>query len=517
MSPFIPDELVPNGSPGLTTTATLPFEWSYHLEPTLAQNSNPTTREPALHGNTRSLRKALSEAWLKSPKRRSPVHPLAEDGALATAPPPTSLLNYLPTAAFLKDAASLKYVFCNPAAERLLRRSSQELIGQDDRHLFDPETAAALALQDRAALARVSVPVDLERCIQHPKHGPTCFKWQVVALPDAEGKVRYLLGTIENHTPLHQAQAATIELERQLWEKNSQLERENLNARKLLENLQLAQTHLVYSEKMAGLGQLIAGVAHEINNPLNCICGNLNYAQAYTKDLLTLIETYQASYPQPTAAVVDCTEEIDLEFLQQDLREMLESMSHAADRLRQLVTSLRNFSRLDEPDVKPVDLHEGLDSTLLILHNRLKDNGDRPAIQVHKTYGSLPLVMCYGSALNQVFMNLLANAIDALDDWCNNGAPVGFRPEITLATRILADGQRDSQVEITISDNGPGIPKAVRDHIFEPLFTTKPLGKGSGLGLAISRSIIVEKHGGSLTCSSMPGQGSQFTLRLWLV
>ncbi|AFY83858.1 histidine kinase with GAF domain [Oscillatoria acuminata PCC 6304] len=303
-----------------------------------------------------------------------------------------------------------------------------------------------------------------------------------------------------------------------------------------LENLQQAQSQLVQSEKMASLGQLVAGVAHEINNPVNFIYGNLTHVTDYVRDLLGLVEQYQEYYPTPHEAIQEFSQEIESDFLKEDLPKILSSMKVGVERIRGIVLSLRNFSRLDESEKKRVNLHEGIDSTLLILQHRLKSKGDRASIHLIKEYAELPLVDCYAAQMNQVFMNILSNAIDALEMRDRDRTPEQIRADpswIKISSEWVEDdvasaspGDRCSTGEktpglmkgnvvvIRICDNGPGIPDEVRSRIFDPFFTTKPIGSGTGLGLSISYQIVVEKHGGSLTCLSQPGQGTEFRIEL---
>ena len=274
-----------------------------------------------------------------------------------------------------------------------------------------------------------------------------------------------------------------------------------------LYKLQQTQAQLVQQEKMSSLGQLVAGVAHEINNPVNFINGNLIHANDYIQDLLNLLQLYQKHYPNPVLEIQQEIQEIDLEFLADDLPKLLSSMGMGAERIRQIVLSLRNFSRHDESEKKPVDIHEGIDNTLLILHTRLKANGHNPGIEVVKEYGKLPLVDCYAGQLNQVFMNIIGNAIDALDD---KSAP----RIIKISTELISASEKSNSVLIRISDNGSGINEDAKMRLFDPFFTTKPVGKGTGLGLSISYQIIVEKHHGTLKCISEIGKGSEFVIQI---
>ncbi|MBD2123067.1 ATP-binding protein [Trichocoleus sp. FACHB-262] len=277
-----------------------------------------------------------------------------------------------------------------------------------------------------------------------------------------------------------------------------------------LRELQQTQAQVVQSEKMSSLGQLVAGIAHEINNPVNFIYGNLNYAGEYIQDLTGVLKLYQRQFPHPTPEIAEEIEAIDLDFLLADLPKLLASMKVGADRIQKIVLSLRNFSRMDEAEMKAVDIHEGIDSTLMILQNRLKAKSDRPEIAVVKDYGNLPLVECYAGQLNQVFMNLLSNAIDALEDSQTPASEPPQTPTIAIHTRQLGS----QSVEIRIADNGPGIAKADQRRLFDPFFTTKPIGKGTGLGLSISYQIVTDKHGGVLHCNSAPGKGTEFLIEI---
>lgn len=280
-----------------------------------------------------------------------------------------------------------------------------------------------------------------------------------------------------------------------------------------LRDLQKTQTQLIQTEKMSSLGQLVAGVAHEINNPVNFIYGNLTHVSEYAEDLIKLLELYQQHCPNPTPEIRDRAEDVDLGFIAQDLPKILSSMNMGVDRIRQLVLSLRNFSRLDEAAMKPVNIHEGIDSTLLILQHRLKANSNLHSIEIVKNYGNLPLVECYAGQLNQVFMNVLSNAIDALEHH-SQCVSEPHASRITISTAVSEFGDYIPSVVIRIADNGPGMLETVSARVFDPFFTTKPVGKGTGLGLSISYQIVVDRHGGIFKCTSHLGQGTEFWIEI---
>ncbi|MFW9260980.1 ATP-binding protein [Nostoc sp. CALU 546] len=286
---------------------------------------------------------------------------------------------------------------------------------------------------------------------------------------------------------------------------------EQLN--QVLHNLKETQAQLIQTEKMSSLGQLVAGVAHEINNPVNFIYGNLTHVNEYTLGLLELVELYQKSNVNPTSEVQAHIEAIDLDFMTEDLPKILTSMKMGANRIREIVLSLRNFSRLDEADMKPVNIHEGIDSTLLILQNRLKQTSGNAGIEIIKEYGDIPLVECYAGQLNQVFMNLISNAIDALDSYNSKRTieDIEAKPSQIVIHTQLRDLDR---ITVQIADNGPGMTEVVKQRLFDPFFTTKAAGKGTGLGLAISAQIITEKHNGAIWCISEPGQGAEFWVEI---
>lgn len=295
-------------------------------------------------------------------------------------------------------------------------------------------------------------------------------------------------------------------LEQQVMERTAQLT-------ETLEQLKQSQLQLVQSEKMSTLGNLIAGIAHEINNPIGFISGNLQHAQGYVQDLLRLINFYQKYYPEPIAEIQAEIDEIDLDYLREDLPKLLESMDIGSERILDISKSLRTLSRSDRDFQQPFDVHEGIDSTLLILKHRLKATDRRPAIEVKRIYADLPPIHCFPGQLNQVFMNLLANAIDALDEVNQRS-----QDEIKINPNriVIETAQHGDSIYIKISDNGIGIKQEVQQRIFDYLFSTKPAGQGTGLGLAIAHQIIVEQHKGQLKCTSTPGKGTEFTIELFL-
>ncbi|ALF55768.1 histidine kinase [Nostoc piscinale CENA21] len=308
---------------------------------------------------------------------------------------------------------------------------------------------------------------------------------------NADGKVKQVLGV---STDITERKQAVLQLQQQAQ-----------NLKNTLLELQRTQSQLIQSEKMSSLGNMVAGVAHEINNPVNFIHANLIPASEYTQDLLRLVELYQQHFPEPPAEIQAEISHIDLEFLKTDLVKLLQSMQVGTQRIREIVLSLRNFSRLDEAEFKQVNIHEGIESTLMILHNRLKCKPNHPEIIVTKEYSKLPLIECYPGQLNQVFMNILSNAIDALDE-----AFVGEQGQILIRTEVV----NSNRIAIRISDNGLGITQPVLAKLFDPFFTTKDVGKGTGLGLSISYQIVVDRHGGKLYCNSVPKQGAEFVIEI---
>lgn len=343
--------------------------------------------------------------------------------------------------------------------------------------------------QCEEVLARIQIQLKLRKLDKVLKEQNLLLKQEILQRQAAENLLKKL----------------NQELEKRVYNRTIELS-------KTLQKLEQTQVQLVHNEKMSSLGRLVAGIAHEINNPINFIYANLHYAMEHSQNLFTLLELCQKNMTSLPGEIQHYFKEVDFEYLQEDLPKILSSMEVGSERISQIVRSLRNFSRLDEAHKKSVNIHEGIESTLLILQERLKGRADHQKIQVIRAYGELPLVECYASHLNQVFMNLLINAIDALDE--QNSAPLLINklepPTIWIRTEI----SHQNWVTISISDNGSGIPTDIQSKIFDPFFTTKPVGKGTGLGLSISYQIIVEKHHGQLSCYSEIGKRTEFVINI---
>ena len=342
-------------------------------------------------------------------------------------------------------------------------------------------------------------------------HIPIIF---MTALCDSESKVKALeLGAVDYIVkPFYEKEVlARVSTHLQLSQLTQNLAAQV--AQKAAE-LEASQLQLIQNEKMSALGNLVAGVAHEINNPIGAIVGNVNVAQDYINDLLGIIDLYGRKFPQPDAEIEDQLEAVDLDYIREDLPKLIRAMKDGGDRITSISKSLCTFSRADSDTKQIFNLHEGIDSTILILKHRLKANERRPAIEIITHYSDLPEIECFPGQLNQVFMNILANAIDALDE-SNNGRSF---------TEIQADPNKilvktfveNHHVKISIADNAKGIGQEVKQKIFDRLFTTKPVGKGTGLGLAIARQIVEQTHGGKLSCNSILGQGTEFVIEFSL-
>lgn len=440
----------------------------------------------------------------------------------------------------------------NPAAENIFGYPHREAIGSHATQLIWPECCQEGFQQHWQNL--LAGEGGNYTCSEH--YTPDCrtivCEWYNIPLIESNGSAIGVASLVQDITQRKEAEdalrRANEELEQRVQERTQQLAKinEDLQAsetqlrekatvlEQILHQLKQTQAQLVQSEKMSSLGMMVAGIAHEINNPVGFVYCNLAPAREYIQEVLELINLYRRYYPKPVSAIQDYIEEIDLDFVMEDLAQLLASMQVGAERIRDIVASLRTFSRLDESEMKPVNIHEGLESTLLILRHRLKEKPGCPSIEVIKKYSPLPLVECYSGQLNQVFMNILVNAIDALESQqvshCNqdeqpNGFPVietkklttNCLPRIQISTEVVEDSdstEPSKSVVIRISDNGPGMAERVRPLIFDPFFTTKPIGQGTGLGLSISYQIVVAEHGGQLHCISTPGQGTEFIIQI---
>ncbi len=345
----------------------------------------------------------------------------------------------------------------------------------------------------------------------------------ISALDDAFDKIKaFEVGGADYITKPFQEAEVLVRVEHQLKLRSLQIQL--LNKNQVLENaltdLKKVQNQLIQNEKMVSLGQLVAGVCHEINNPVNFISGNISYVKKYSENLLKLLSLYRQSLKPISEEIQEFEEEFEIEFLVEDFPKLVVSMQGGTDRIRTIVEALRNFSRLDEAELKTVDLYEGLDSTLMMLAHRLEKKGDRPGITVIKNYTQLPLVRCYAAQINQVFMNLLSNAIDAVGSGDRRPLQNSDQPRLPQEKSFLPTiwintaRPTENTVTISIADNGPGMTPEFQQQVFDPFFTTKEVGYGTGLGLSISYQIVVEGHQGTLDCESLPGTGTTFTLGL---
>ena len=402
---------------------------------------------------------------------------------------------------------NIRYV--SPAIHEILGYKPKELIGKNTFAFIHPDDISAIKNNFQKVIKNPTLSLSIEFRFRH-KDG----SWRYIESTHSnllmDAPVARIVINSRDVTDRKLADAALRKSEAQLREKAEQLET-------ALHELQETQTQLIQTEKMSSLGLLVAGIAHEINNPVSFIYGNIPHATEYTEHLLDLVNLYRQHYPHPVEAIQEKSDAMDLDFLSDDLPKLMDSMKIGAERIRQIVLSLRNFSRLDKTSREPVDLHQGIDNTLLLLQHRLKARAGHPQIEVKREYGELPLVECHAGQLNQVFMNLLSNAIDALEEVlaANHGTEEtttneSFCPTIGIKTQV----QDNNTVLLQITDNGLGIPPPMQQQIFDPFFTTKSVGKGTGLGLSISYQIIVEKHDGQLKCFSTPGEGTEFSIEL---
>ncbi|WP_341738560.1 PAS domain S-box protein [Microcoleus sp. CAWBG640] len=419
------------------------------------------------------------------------------------------------TGIVISDATKPEHpiVYCNPAFESITGYQRQEILGKNCRFLQGIDTDPAALEIIRQALQTQS---ECQVILKNYRKDGTAF-WNALSISpvrDRTGKLTHFIGVQRDIT-----ERKKVEENLHISEAQSREQATKLAA--ALQELKETHTQLVQSEKMSSLGLLIAGVAHEINNPISFISCNLGHLNNYTQDLLHILELYQQQYPEPAAEIQAEAEAIELDFIAEDLPQILSSMNVGVERISQIVQSLRNFSRNDNSEMKPINLHEGIDSTLLILNHRLKGKGEIPPIQIIKEYGDLPAVECFSGPINQVFMNILSNAIDALDDWNQQRGLAESRgnpSQIKISTKLRDTvGDRfpaPNFAEITITDSGPGMSEEVKQHIFDSFFTTKPIGKGTGMGLSISHQIVVEKHQGELDCISELGKGTTFIISI---
>ncbi|MEG4066898.1 PAS domain S-box protein [Microcoleus sp. Pol11C2] len=418
-----------------------------------------------------------------------------------------TLMSNLPGMAYrFRNDADRSMEFVSEGCYQLAGYSPEEFIGTREisiSELTHPDdrdnlwNAVQVALQENR-------PYQLNYRIT-AKNGELKWVWeQGLGVFSDSGELIALEGLITDISEQKRSEEALLRSQTELTQQKLQLEN-------TLHELQQTQAQLIHTEKMSTLGQMVAGVAHEINNPVSSVCGNLVHVGHYTEDLLDLLDMYQKQCPQPSAAIQNKIKDIELEFLLEDLPKAMSSMQVGADRIREIVRSLRNFSRKDDSQMSKVNLHEGIEGTLLILQTRLKARGNYPEIAVIKDYGNLPLVECYAGKINQVFMNLIGNAIDAIEEY-NEGRSVAEvkanRSKIKIRTEV-----QNSNAVIRISDNGPGMPEEVSQQLFEAFFTTKPADKGTGLGLSISYK-VVQEHGGKLSCVSALGHGAEFIIEL---
>jgi PAS domain S-box-containing protein len=405
--------------------------------------------------------------------------------------------------------------YASPAIQGVLGYKPKELMGKNTFEFIHPDDVLGIEKTFHNFLQNPTTDLSLEFRFRH-KDGSWRYMESTYSNLLMDSPVTRIVVNFRDITERKQAEDAIRQSEAQLREKATQLEQ-------ALHELQETQTQLIQTEKMSSLGLLVAGIAHEINNPVSFIYGNIPHATQYTQDLLRLVNLYRQYYPNCAPEIQAEEKAIDLNFLSEDLPKLMHSMQMGAERIRQIVLSLRNFSRLDKAASEPVDVHQGIDNTLLLLQHRLKAKAGLPKIEVIKEYGELPLVECYAGQLNQVFMNILSNGIDALEERRQNAdssllihSANGTAEASTPAPQIRISTQLkdDNTVLVRIADNGPGMTPQVQQQIFDPFFTTKAVGQGTGLGLSISYQIIVDKHGGQLKCNSTPGEGTEFWLEL---
>ncbi len=411
-------------------------------------------------------------------------------------------------------------IYCNPAFEKITGYSREEVIGYNCKFLQGKDTSPEALETIRHALKTQTGCCVILR--NYKKDG-TPFWNELTISPvfDQQGNLTHFVGVQSDISEKVEAIEALQKSEANYRNLNAQLQ-------ETLAELTQAQSQMLQTEKMSSLGQVVAGIAHEINNPVGFIHGNIDFVTQYTQELLKLIDLQQQALQRNTPELAAKMTEIEVDFIREDLVKVLTSMQNGTDRIKKIVLSLRNFSRLDEAEMKPVDIHEGLDNTLLLVQHRCQSQSQRPPIQIYKDYANLPLVECYPGQLNQVFLNVVNNAIDALEEsnfYANNIADsLGEEApannllythnkskllQIKISTELI-----DDWVRIRIYDNGCGVTEEVRKNMFNPFFTTKSIGKGTGLGLSTSYQIVVEMHQGKITCSSLLGKGTEIKIEI---